>query len=96
MFGNYTTDRVTRIQTPTNQWGERQTPVESEKKARITRKNRIVRDATGSEVTSSSQLLTTFQPELTDTFRFDGIDHTVIAIHEKRAYGNAGWEIFLT
>jgi len=95
VIGAYTTDQATWIKPVKNQWGEQQPPTETEVRCRITRANRLVRDATGTEVTSSSQLLIETKPEPDDKFRFDDRDHVVIAIQEKKSFARSHWEVFL-
>jgi len=97
-LSRYTTDAIEWVRGGgRDQWGEPLAPTVTPILGRIDRSQKLVRDYSGQEVIAAGAvLLTAGLPKPgADRLRFDGVDHLVIAVTEKRSHSRrAYWAYF--
>lgn len=81
--------------TSADQWGTPNPPQSVTLKCRLNRKTRWVRNYAGQEVISEASILMREQPTHEDKFQFDGREHIVLSIAEKKAWQRSHFEVFV-
>jgi hypothetical protein len=97
MIGAYLTDTVTwKKSQGGDAWGSPAAPVETAVKARIDRRTRLVRNFAGEEVTAAGSVLLLDKPGHEDLLTFDGADHAILAVAERKAWGVSHYEVYVS
>lgn len=95
----YTTDSIEWIQSGgRDQWGEPLAPTVVSVLARVDRSQRLVRDFSGQEVMAAGfVLMTAGRPTPgADKLKWDGEEHLVIAVTEKRSYSRRAYWVYFS
>jgi ketosteroid isomerase-like protein len=78
-----------------DKWGTPAAGTEQTIPARIERTTRLVRDFSGREVTSDAAVLMREQPAHDDTLHFDGRDHPILRIAEKKSFSVSHYQVYV-
>lgn len=96
-LARYMTDSLEWIQSGgRDQWGEPLDATTISITGRIDRSQKLVRDNAGQEVVAAGSVLMTAGPPTpgADKLKWDGIEHPVIAVDEKRSHSRRTYKVY--
>lgn len=96
MLDVYLIDRVVWLKTgPADAYGEPGDTTEEPVQARIDRRTRRVLDFGGEEVYAAGSVLMRQRPGHADRLRFDGRDHAILQVQDRRTFAASHYEVFV-
>ena len=95
MIACYLTDRITHVTGGLDKWNEPINVTETVIRAMVEWSVKKVTDSGGDEVVASGAVYVESKPDMTDKFKIDGIEHTIISINEVKAFSVSHYKVYI-